>query len=342
MGNDNIVFEDLHGVQEDEEMTVDLDADTKDDGLQMTPDDESADTAIVDDDGIQVGDIVPDDDSGDDAALMDDASSDGGEDGYSKKVKSRIDRERRAKLKERRRAEYWQQQARDLAKRQYETDKTQLESTVEQADSEIERTMVSLERAIEDGNTKEQVKLTDDLTNWKAKKARAESSLENLSPDGNVPTFDDNMSSDSAETGEKPADRWMEERGDWYRQPGFEKATRLANRLDKELYKEGYDPKSSEYFEELDRRIKAKMPDLYDDVEQAADTGKEGKGRSKQSPVASVDGDQGRQRVRQSSKVQLTKEDFANMRSFGLDVKDPEVLKEYARNKRESESRSAR
>lgn len=344
MAGDNIVFEDLHGVKEDKPVEIDLDADSKDDGIQRSPDDQSADSVVVDDDEIKIGDIVPDDESGDDDGKLDSASKDGGDDEYSKKVKSRIDRERRAKLKERERGDYWEKQAKDLAKRQYENDKTNLESTVEQADSAIERTRADLERAIEDGNTKEQVRLTDDLTNWKAKKARAEASLENLAPDGNVQPFDDKMSSPKAKT-QSEADRWMDDRGDWYRQPGFEKATRLANRLDKELYKEGYDPKTAEYFEELDRRIKAQMPDLYDDVAPTADDGNTddgGETKRKRSPVAPVDGDQGRQRVQRGSKVKLDAEDFANMRAFGLDTNDPEVLKEYARNKKESDQRTSR
>lgn len=340
---DNIVFEDLHGTKEDEPVTIDLDADTKDDGISRSPDDQSAATIDVDDDDIKVGDIVPDDESGKGDDDQDAASSGSEDDDYSKKVKSRIERERRAKLKERKRGDYWEQQAKDLAKRQYESDKAGLERTVEQADSAIERTRSDLERAIEDGNTKDQVRLTDELTNWKAAKVRAEASLEDLSPDGNVQSFDDKMSSQTAKT-QNEADRWMDERGDWYRQQGFEKATRLANRLDKELYKEGYDPQTAEYFDELDRRIKAQMPELYDDADLSADKDDDAgeTRRSKRSPVAPVDGDQGRQRVQRGSKVRLDPEDFDNMRAFGLDTNDPEVLKEYARNKKESAQKESR
>lgn len=343
MGTDNIVFEDLHGVQEDKPIEVDLDADSKDDGIQRSPDDQSAGSVVVDDDEIKVGDIVPDDDdSGIDDEDRDDASRAGGDDEYSKKVKSRIERERRAKLKERERADYWERQAQELAKRQQEGSRKELEKTVEQADSAIERTRNDLERAIEDGNTKEQVRLTDELTNWKAAKVRAEADLETLPTDGNVQPFDDKMSSQKAKTQSK-ADRWMDERGDWYRQPGFEKATRLANRLDKEIFREGFDPNTQEYFDELDKRIRKQMPDLYDDVKPAAEEDSDTTGRKrKQSPVAGVDGDQGRQRVERGSKVKLEPEDFENMRRFGLDTNDPEVLKEYARNKREAESRSSR
>jgi hypothetical protein len=337
-GENQIVFEDLRGVQEDEPITVDLDAETKDDGITRTPVDQAADADDGGDDDIQVGDIVPDDESGLGAADEDDASSHSEDDEYSKRVKARIAREQRAKRKERERADYWENQANEMAKDAYERDKASLKGTVEQADSAIARTLELLDSAIEDGKTKDQVRLTDELTNWKASKARAEADLENLSPDGNVRPFDGKVSS-QAEKSVAPAAEWMSERGDWYKREGFEKATLLANRLDREVYKEGFDPNTPEYFKELDKRIKAKMPELYDDFADAdVDDKPTPRKRPKRSPVAPVGGDENRQRSNRGSKVELREEDFANMRRFGLDTNDPEVLKEYARNKREADS----
>ena len=339
---DQIVFEDLHGVNEDETVTIDLDADSKDDGITRTPAEQAADAGDRDDDDIQVGDIVPDEQSGKGGTDDDDASKAGGDDDYSKKVKARIGREQRAKRKAQDEASFWKKQAEQLAKDQYERDKKTFEKDIEQADSEIEQVQADLERAIEDGQTKDQVRLTNRLTDLKANKARAEFSLNDLSPDGNVQPFDGKISSQPETKADKESDKWMEERSDWYRQPGFEKATRLANRLDRELYKEGYDPDSAEYFEELDARMKKQMPDLYDDPA-AADTTQDDDETTtrRRSPVAGVDQQTGRQKPG-SSKVELTERDFANMRQFNLDVNDPEVLKEYARNKREAEQGAKR
>ena len=51
MGQENeIVFEDLHGIVEDESVTVDLDAATKDDGISRAPAVQAADDVAVDDD----------------------------------------------------------------------------------------------------------------------------------------------------------------------------------------------------------------------------------------------------------------------------------------------------
>lgn len=351
---DNIVFEDLHGVHEDKPVTVDLDAATKDDGITRAPAGQAADDDAKDDDRVEFDDLrsarrdEDDDESDDDAAdakdAKDDKASKGGEDDdYSKKVKARIDRERRAKTKERQRAEYWENQARQLAKERYDADKSAYERTIEQADSAMAQTEADLEKAIEDGQTKDQVRLTKRLSDLKAEKVLAESRLENLSPDGNVQPFDDKVSPKGGKsTPKKLSDEWMDDRSDWYGARGFERQTRLANRIDKEVFKDGYDPSTPEYFEELDRRIKEREPSLYEDLDAADDTGADdkpdkGRGKKPQQVVAPVGGNETRRQRTSGSKVELGEADFQNMRKFGLDPNDPEVLKEYARNKAEAE-----
>lgn len=343
---DQIVFEDLHGGPDDSPVTVDLDAGSKDDGITRTPADEAADAGDKDDDAIQFDGLRPDDNIDDDESGTqdddaDDASKAGEDDDYSKRVKARIGREQRAKRKAQGEASYWKQQAEKLAKDQYERDKKTLKRDIEQTDSAIEQVQSDLERAIEDGQTKDQVRLTNRLTDLKANRAKAEVSLDNLSEDGNFQPFDDKISP-SPDTGkQKEADKWMDERSDWYGAKGFERQTRLANRLDKEVYRDGYDPNTPEYFEELDARIKAKAPELYEDLDATADDDKDDKdeettrrGKNIVTPV----GGEHRQRPGRSSKVELTEEDFATMREFNLDPNDPEVLKEFARNKREAEA----
>jgi hypothetical protein len=349
---DEIVFEDLHGVNEDEAVTVDLDASTKGDGISRTPADQAADDDAGNDDDIQLDGLRSADTDDEESSVADaktddkdDASKASEDDGYSKKVKARITREQRAKRKERERADYWQNQAKKLAKDGYERDKKDFERTIERTDSDIEQVQADLEKAIEDGQTKDQVRLTNRLTDLKADKARAEFSLNDLSEDGNLPTFDDKVSPTTSKT-EAPADKWMEDRSDWYGVKGFERQTRMARLIDQEVYKDGYDPESPEYFEELDKRIKAKAPELYEDIDTLADgkddnddNDKEDKtSRRGKSIVAGVDGQGKANRQRaNSSKVELTTEDFDTMRQFNLDPNDPEVLKEFARNKREAE-----
>ena len=350
---DQIVFENLHGGDEDQPVTIDLDADTKDAGITRTPAEQAADADAGNDDDIQF-DNLRSADADVQVTGADDASSDSEDDEYSKKVKNRIQRETRAKNKERsraesegRRADFWEGQAKEIAKTSYDRDKRSLASQVEQAGSAYTQVQSDLKKAIENGNTDDQVRLTTRLSDLKAEQVVAESRLEDLSPDGNVQPYSDKLTPDGATSAPTKASEWMKDRGDWYGANGFERQTRLANRLDKEVYADGFDPASDEYFAELDKRIKEKQPKLYDDLDAAGDddidtddtteTTKRGK-----SVVAPVGGNEARRQRTSSSKVDLTEEDFATMRQFNLDPHDPEVLKEFARNKLEAEQQGER
>lgn len=341
---DQIVFEDLHGLQEKEPVTVDLDAATKETGIELTPAEQAADTDTGIDDSLQLDGLRSADADDTSAAELEadkkkTASSDSDDDDYSKKVKARIQRATRATTKERQRGDYWENQAKEMAKNSYKQEKASLTSVVEQADSQIESTQNQLEAAIEAGNTKDQVRLTTQLNNQTAAKVRSEVALENLSLDGNVQPFGDKVTTDGRKSTESLSDQWMEDQGDWYKMQGFERQTRLANRLDKEVFADGYLPDTPEYFEELDRRIREKEPTLYDELDAGAEDTDTDKGKRKKGKnvVAPVGGNETRHQRSSSSKVELDAEDFATMRQFNLDPNDPEVLKEFARNKREAE-----
>jgi len=339
MGQENeIVFEDLHGVNEDQPVTVDLDAGKKDDGISRAPAAQAADVDDADDDSMEFEPLHSAPKGAEDDEPEEQAASKASEDDdYSKKVKARIERERRAKQKALDEAGYWKKQAEKLAKDTSERERKSIQSSIEQAVSAIDQVQIDLERAIEDGQTKEQVRLTNKLTDLKADKARAEYSLTDLSDSGNLQPFDGKVSPESTKDSNE-ADKWINGRSDWYRAAGFERQTRVANRIDKEVYKDGFDPNTPEYFEELDKRIKAQFPDLYDDdAQNGADSQQPAQRRKPQPVVAPVGGENSRQSNR-GSKVELGEADFQNMRRFGLDVNDPKVLKEYARNKQEAES----
>jgi hypothetical protein len=342
MQQDNeIVFEDLHGLNEDKPVTIDLDAGNKDTGISESPDDQSAGDDAGNDDDIQIDELRSadlNDDAEPEPDNKDAASKPSGDDDYSKKVKARIQRATRGEKRAKQESEYWKRQAESLHKQSTERGMEAAKKIIEQADSAIENTQAQLKTAIEDGKTDDQVRLTSQLTDQKAEKIQAEFSLTDLSESGNLEPFDGKVVTPTPK-GEKEADRWVEERSDWYGAKGFERQTRLANRLDKEVMSDGYDPDTPEYFEELDNRIKAKEPKLYDAADDA-DTPPpdEGSERPRRTPVAPVDGARNRRQRSNSSKVELGETDFANMRRFGLDPNDPKVLREYAANKREAEA----
>lgn len=333
-GENEIVFEDLHGITEEgETMEVDLDTELKDAGINRVPAANAVDDDAIDDDDIEIEDLRSAPKAEPKADEPDDAIKPSEDDDYSKKVKARIQRESRAKRKAQGEAEYWKGQAEKLSKDTYSRDRAELTAVVEQTNSELAALDDQLEAVIEAGNTKEQVRLTKRLTDLKAQNIQAEISLRDLPTDGEIPPFDGKVPPSS----DKPASlaaQWKEDRGDWYGADGFERHTRMANLVDREVFADGYDPETPEYFKELDKRVKAKQPNLYEDLA-ADDPPPKNDKRPTRSPVAPVDSGANRQRSKGSNKVELTEADFANMRRFNLDTHDPEVLKEYARNKRE-------
>lgn len=330
MGNENeIIFEDLRGVVEERPMTVDLDNDLKEEGI--TPGKE------------RKQELEPEDDEPDDLSASEEEEEpqeEEEEEDYSKRVKARIEREARAKRAAKAEAEtamaerdYWKAQAANLHKQSFSQAEVQLKRSVEEAEAALKVLDVELEAAIENGNTKDQVRLTNKLTDLKAQKITAEIGLRDLPKDGEIPPFDGKVTPRSPKQPSK-ADKWMDSRNDWYGKKGFERQTRLANMIDKEVFSAGYDPATDEYFEELDRRIKVKEPTLYDDLLDDSNTQRTTK-RPLRSPVAAVDGGNAGVQRKSGNKVELTEADFRNMKRFNLDTKDPNVLKEYARNKRE-------
>jgi hypothetical protein len=114
--------------------------------------------------------------------------------------------------------------------------------------------------------------------------------------------------------------------------------------VDKNLVNEGWDPNSREYFDELERRMLRKYPDLPIQTQKGGQqTQQNGQQRRKQkrSPVGAPDKGQATPRQSRGNKVVLTQEDRQNMRRFGLDPGDPDTVKMYAREKRKNERTGA-
>lgn len=335
MAEHDIVFEDLRGNPETESATVDLDSDDKEKGIERHSQRAGDERVVIDVDRSDY-----DSDEGDVSFEhgQDDSGNRGEDDEYSKKVRARIEREARAKRKATKERDFWQQRAQAAERQAAEARKTSLEKSVEHLDSSIESVEGRLENAFEEGDSKLQAQLTSKLSDLKADKKAAQYELEHgdftyggdsAPDDGKIAPAPDNPQAELVKD-------WKDKNDDWYGATGFERYTRTANRIDKELYAEGYDPGAQEYYEELDRRIREKHPSLFDDDTVDDDKADSSPPRSPVAPVGGAESASSQQRS-SSSRVELDEADFANIRRFNLDPNDPEVLKEYARNKREAE-----
>jgi len=324
-----VVFEDLHGVPDGQAVEVDLEADQK--GIRVVPADAGADddSDDIDDDGSQQ------------AADEDDEEGDkGGGDKFSRKFQKRLSREQRAKQAAQNEAKELRARLESMEKRINGIEKSHSQADISKMESDLQAVEQQLEEAVERGETKDQIRLTKKLAELQAdfKIAKKLSELDDDSDSGKPSGKPESGSDD----GNPYAKDWMDRHADWYGRKGFERQTRLVNRLDKEIFNDGYDPSEEDYFEELDRRLKEKAPELFED-EDPAPPKKRNRGHPPVAPTGSGDDrPTSGKRTGLGSKVRLDERDFEVMRNFGLDTNDPEALKEFARSKRETQMQEDR
>jgi len=320
-GNQDIIFEDLHGTPDMSSVEVDLDTDS--DGISRGPLQKAAESKESDGDS----DVV---------AAPKTGADDDDEGGDSKNsFEKRLERERRAKLKERQRAEAAEARLKAVEARSAAQLKSLSKAELKSLDDQIEATRSQLTKAVETGETEEQVKLYDRLAELRADRKAADLAAA-ASDDDDA----DGGSAAPARTVNAEAEKWMAANNSWYSRSGFERQTRVANEVDAKLASEGYDQTSPEYFEEMDKRLRKRLPGFFDDQEDHESSDRDTPPRKRTRPgntVAGVDGDdRGAVRAVQSGKVTLGPEDFAVMRRFGLDPKNPEHLKSFAAERRQT------
>ena len=124
--------------------------------------------------------------------------------------------------------------------------------------------------------------------------------------------------------------RWQA-RNQWFGSNGFEEVTSYALGLHQKLVNNGVDPRSDEYFEQIDARVKSKFPEVFggDEDEKPRSQGSQAApARKPASVVAPASRSTGKR------KVELTPSQAALVKRFNLDPQKyaQEVLKLEAQN----------
>jgi len=102
--------------------------------------------------------------------------------------------------------------------------------------------------------------------------------------------------------------RWQA-KNQWFGASGFEDVSSFALGLHQNLVNNGVDPRSDEYFERIDARIKSKFPEIFGETE---DKPRNGDGKRPASVVASAARSSG------TKKIQLTTTQVALAKKYGL------------------------
>lgn len=103
--------------------------------------------------------------------------------------------------------------------------------------------------------------------------------------------------------------RWQA-KNQWFGSSGFEEVTSYALGLHQKLVNSGADPRSDEYFEQIDARVKSKFPEVFGEPED-----KPSYGESPKKPASVV---APATRSSGAKKVQLTTTQLALAKKFGL------------------------
>lgn len=103
--------------------------------------------------------------------------------------------------------------------------------------------------------------------------------------------------------------RWQA-KNQWFGSNGFEEVTSFALGLHQNLVNNGIDPRSDEYFERIDARVKSKFPEVFGGTEEKAQSG--GTPKRPTSVVAPAARSSG------AKKIQLTATQVALAKKYGL------------------------
>ena len=119
--------------------------------------------------------------------------------------------------------------------------------------------------------------------------------------------------------------RWQA-KNQWFGSNGFEEVTSFALGLHQNLVNNGVDPRSDEYFERIDARMKSKFPEVFGGTEERSRSGDSS--RRPTSVVASANRSSG------AKKVQLTTTQLGLAKKYGLTPQQyaAEVVKLERRN----------
>jgi len=122
--------------------------------------------------------------------------------------------------------------------------------------------------------------------------------------------------------------RWQA-RNQWFGANGFEEVTSYALGLHQKLVNNGVDPRTDEYFEQIDARVKSKFPEVFGEDDKPRSQGSQAAPAKKPASVVAP-----ASRSTGKRKVELTPSQAALVKRFNLDPQKyaQEVLKLEAQN----------
>ena len=289
--------------------------------------DEQEDTVVVsqqEDDGIEIEivDDMPEKDRGRkplDREVAD--PTDAEIENYTKGAQERIKELTHARHDERRAKEALQREKQELERlaqhmqsenkklQQYVANGSQQygEMAKTAAEAEVDKARREYKAAYEAGDSDALVTAQEALTDAKMKVAAAK----NFRPAPLQRDEDTVQTREPAPQQVQPDERTLrwQAKNQWFGSNGFEEVTSFALGLHQNLVNNGIDPRSEEYFERIDARVKSKFPEVFGGTEERKSGDSPKRPTSVVAPAARSSG---------AKKIQLTATQVALAKKYGL------------------------
>jgi hypothetical protein len=213
-----------------------------------------------------------------------------------------------------------------VEKKTYHADLARIDKAIEDQETRINYAKIKMAEAMSagDGETYNQAQeIWFDARNQVAvlkntKDQAARPQPQNIAPDPRL---------------QRHATEWME-RNPWFRQEGSDLDSRIARLVDEELTKEGWDPKSEDYWDELDNRLSKRINHRYNEPMDVKPSSKGPRSVVTSSGRESINGNSNR------STFTLQPEQVRAMKDAGMwddPVKRAKMIKRYAMSARNNQ-----
>ncbi len=242
-----------------------------------------------------------------------------GDEDYSLAVQKRIKKLIHEKKTSDEEKEALQMQMSQMAKRLEKIEKSNETQGQNQLAEHYNLVKRALGKAIEEGDTEQQIKFNEELVDIKTAIALQNQAKANkVQTETNSPNVGRAQQQATNPAPEKAMTWWKE--NNWFNSKGFEKETAMARAIDVQLDIEGYDKNDAQYYNELNNRLQKSFPELISNTEVSVS-----KPRQSRQAVAPTTGGQ----VYRGNRVKMTSDQLRMARELG--ITDPEHIKKYAK-----------
>ena len=244
-------------------------------------------------------------------------------DKVQRRIKRLVDQRREAELE----AKAAQEQNAQLAARLERLEKGSHQQAENAFHNRYQQTKAALAKAVEEGDTEQQLNFTEQMADMRAAMRIAEMQKQQIQQQ-RVASPTVGRAQQAAQNPAPPKAMEWWQKNNWFNAKGFERESAAARAIDVQLDLEGLDKNSGEYYDELNGRLQKMFPELISGSEPS-------KPRAKSRPpvAPTAGGSQGYK----GNRVRMSQDQLRMARELG--ITDEKGLKAYeAELKRQSRS----